>query len=172
MKLKQLYLLLFAICLASFSISCKRAKTTHSVSKYSNKNGKELETDELIQKAKKHIGTKYRLGGKEPNQGFDCSGFTCYMFAKFNITLPPTAILQAETGWAVSANEADKGDLIFFKGENASSSKIGHVGIIVSDKGKYPIEFIHASSSKGIMISSLKESYFQKRFVKIRRVRS
>lgn len=128
------------------------------------------DTDEVINKAKKHIGTRYTSGGKEPTNGFDCSGFTCFIYGKFNISLPPTASLQSETGRSVLLSEAQKGDLVFFKGSDAKSKNIGHVGIVVSNKGE-PIKFIHASSSKGITISGLDQTYYRERFVKIRRLK-
>ncbi|TAF75335.1 MAG: NlpC/P60 family protein [Bacteroidetes bacterium] len=145
-----------------FFIGCKSSKKSQSVST-ENKNEK------IIQSAKKHIGTSYKSGGKSPETGFDCSGFTAYIFKKINISLAATASQQSNQGKAVFVKEAQKGDLIFFKGGNANDTKIGHVGIVVSNEGE-PIKFIHASSSKGIMISQLDEKYFRDRFVKIRRV--
>lgn len=145
-----------------FLIGCKSSKKSQSVST-ENKNEK------IIQSAKKHIGTSYKSGGKSPETGFDCSGFTAYIFKKINISLAATASQQSNQGKAVFVKEAQKGDLIFFKGGNANDTKIGHVGIVVSNEGE-PIKFIHASSSKGIMISQLDEKYFRDRFVKIRRV--
>ena len=142
--------------------ACKSHKSGTTSSAY--------DTDELVSKAKKHIGTRYKSGGSEPSKGFDCSGYTRYMFGKFNINLPATAVQQSETGRAVLLSEANKGDLIFFKGGDAKIKTVGHVGIIVSGRGG-SVKFIHASSSKGIMISSLDEKYFRERFVRIRRVK-
>ncbi len=156
------FALLVCTCTHSKNSSTKSTTKTTTTSKSKSVN-------EIVQKAKAHLGTRYKSGGKSPDSGFDCSGFTCYIFNKMNIFLQPTASSQAEQGRPVYLGEAAPGDLIFFKGANANDKKIGHVGIIVSEIGQ-KILFIHASSSKGIMQSALDEKYFKDRFVKIRRV--
>ncbi|MCB0736735.1 MAG: C40 family peptidase [Bacteroidetes bacterium] len=120
--------------------------------------------------AKKYQGIRYVYGGSTPS-GFDCSGFTAYVFNKFDIQLPRTAAEQGKTGKRVGKRRARPGDLIFFKGSDNKSRKIGHVGIVISKKGQ-PIEFVHASSSKGIIISKLSEAYYDERYKKIRRFKS
>ncbi|TAG57595.1 MAG: NlpC/P60 family protein [Cytophagales bacterium] len=163
-------------CLLFCILSCKSSKKvetaevkTKTTSKTSKPKPKQVsKKNTIIDKATMHIGTPYAAGGKNPASGFDCSGFTYYIFQKVDILLPSTAWEQAEKGKAIFINEADKGDLIFFKGGNSKSNVIGHVGIINSNKGQ-AITFIHASSSKGIMVSALTEKYFKERFIKIRR---
>lgn len=155
----------------SSNISFKNKNQTVKITQTAKPtNSTNYDADDVINRAKKHIGTPYRSGGKEPANGFDCSGFTCFIYGKFNISLPPTASMQSETGRSVLLNEAQKGDLVFFKGSDAKSKTIGHVGIVVSNKGE-PIKFIHASSSKGITISGLDQTYYRERFVKIRRLK-
>lgn len=149
---------------------CTNCKSSSQSKTNSTSSKDDIDTDLLVDKAKKHIGTKYKLGGFEPKTGFDCSGFTKYVYEKFDIYLPATAALQATSGRSVVISEARKGDLIFFKGGDAKSKTVGHVGIVVSDRGQV-IKFIHASSSKGIMISGLDEKYFRDRFVSVRRVK-
>lgn len=155
----RVYVTLFFLI---FVCSCRPSKSNYDSS------NSEYDTDELVSKAKKHIGTRYKAGGSEPKSGFDCSGFTRYLFSKYNIELPKMASQQAEIGRSVLVSEAKKGDLIFFKGGDVKSRTIGHVGIVITNKGE-PIKFIHASSSKGIMISGLEEKYFKERFVRIKR---
>ncbi|WP_438348261.1 C40 family peptidase [Paenibacillus sp. FA6] len=109
------------------------------------------------------IGVSYKTGGTSTN-GFDCSGFTRYVFTKLGITLPRQSSAQFKTGTAVSRNEMRPGDLVFF---NTSGKGVSHVGVFVGS-GK----FAHASTSRGVIISSLNESYYAKRYVGAKRVMS
>ena len=162
MNTLKVIILLLSLSLIS---GCKSSKTASS-----GKSQKEYESNDLVTTAKKHLGTRYRAGGSNPSTGFDCSGFTKYVFSQFGIKLPPSSADQAEFGKVVPLEKADKGDLIFFKGGDEKSKKVGHVGIVIGGKGD-DLQFIHASTSKGIMISKLGEKYFKVRFVRIRRVR-
>ncbi|MBP2116184.1 MULTISPECIES: C40 family peptidase [Paenibacillus] len=116
--------------------------------------------DKVIDKA---IGTKYVSGGTSTN-GFDCSGFTMYVFDKIGINLPHQSGSQYQMGSAVSRDEMRPGDLVFF---NTSGKGISHVGIYVGDG-----EFAHASSSRGVTISSLSDSYYVNRYVGAKRIMS
>lgn len=156
MKLKILALIVILLFW-----NCKSTKKNKIVSD-ENKNEK------LVQTAKKHIGIRYKSGGKNPEVGFDCSGFTAFVFKIHNLSLASTASEQANQGKAIFLKDAQKGDLIFFKGGNANDTKIGHVGIVVSNENE-PVKFIHASSTKGIIVSQLEEKYFKIRFIKLRR---
>lgn len=120
--------------------------------------------DQMIVYAKGLTGIRYVYGGQS-SQGFDCSGFTRYVFAKFGINLPRQADLQIGVGVEVaSREELALGDLVFFKTE--SSTKINHVGIYVGDR-----QFIHASSGSGVVrISPLDSGYYYKCFVGGRRL--
>jgi peptidoglycan endopeptidase LytE len=110
--------------------------------------------------AKTFIGTPYRSGGSSP-KGFDCSGYTSYVYKNFGIDLPRTAADQYNYGQVVSAAEAKPGDLVAFK----SGGSISHVGIYMGG-GK----FIHSSSSRGIMISEVYDSYWGKKVLGFSRV--
>lgn len=116
--------------------------------------------DKVIDKA---IGTKYVSGGVSTN-GFDCSGFTMYVFDKIGINLPHQSGSQYQMGTTISRDNLREGDLVFF---NTSGRGISHVGIYVGD-GK----FAHASSSKGVTISSLSDSYYVNRYVGAKRIMS
>lgn len=120
----------------------------------------------IIDSAKKFLGTPYRYGGMNSN-GIDCSAFTMISFRKNNFELPRTSASQSTFGNKIKKKNADLADLIFFKTSRRRS--ISHVGIIVENQNGI-IKFIHASTSNGVMISSLDENYFRKRFVKIKRV--
>ena len=120
--------------------------------------------ENLVSYAKNYLGVPYRSGGRS-GKGFDCSGFTSYVFSQFGFSLPRTSYAQAVAGKAVNTDEIRKGDLIFFKGRNAKSRAVGHVGIVISDKGE-KIRFIHASVNRGISIETIDSKYYKPRFVK------
>jgi peptidoglycan DL-endopeptidase CwlO len=116
-------------------------KPSHTVSK---------SRKEIVELAKKHVGTPYLYGGISP-KGFDCSGFTSYVFNQGGYSLPRTAQAQSERYEKVKINLAQPGDLIFF---GASKSNISHVGIVVSLPGE-PLQMIHASTSRGVIIGKV-----------------
>lgn len=124
--------------------------------------------DSLIQYAYTFIGNRYRRGGTT-SAGFDCSGYTMTVFKKFGIKLPHTSAGQGLVGVAVSRPNIKKGDLILFKGRSRKSSRIGHVGIVISEKGE-PVRFIHSSTSEGVRIDRLEYVYYKRRYVKAVRI--
>jgi peptidoglycan DL-endopeptidase CwlO len=105
---------------------------------------------EIVELAKKHIGTPYVYGGITP-KGFDCSGFTSYVFNQSGYSLPRTAQGQSERFEKVKINLAQPGDLVFF---GSGKSSISHVGIVVSLPGE-SLEMIHASTSRGVIIGKV-----------------
>ncbi|MGV3629749.1 MAG: C40 family peptidase [Bacteroidota bacterium] len=115
--------------------------------------------EEIIEMAKKYVGVPYVWAGNDP-KGFDCSGFTSYvMRASLQQELPRRAKDQFEGAVKVKQKDVQMGDLVFFD----NGSGVSHVGIIASNKGE-PLKMIHASSSKGIVITDIEQStYWQKR---------
>ncbi len=112
----------------------------------------------VINEAKKHIGTPYKYGGIS-TEGFDCSGFTQYVFSKNGKQLPRTASTQASTYKEIKLSKVQPGDLLFF---GKSRNNISHVGIVISNGDKEPLTMIHASTSRGIMISNVDaDSYWK-----------
>lgn len=111
--------------------------------------------------AAKFIGVPYKWGGVTP-KGFDCSGFTWYVFDQNSIHLPRTADVQYKAGKPVARGNLQKGDLVFFSTYEAGASHVG----IYTENGN----FIHSSSSKGIMISNLADSYWKPRYLDARRM--
>jgi hypothetical protein len=123
--------------------------------------------ERLVRQAYHYIGTAYRAGGNGRN-GFDCSGFTAYLFAKFGVQIPRTSQTQLQVGLPVRKSELRKGDLVFFRGRNLRSQTVGHVGIVVSRPGE-PTRFIHSSSGRGIVVDRLESEYYSLRFIAARR---
>ena len=114
--------------------------------------------------AKQYLGYKYVSGGATPSVGFDCSGFTYYVYKHFGITLSRTSSAQASNGRAVNKDNLQAGDLIIFN--NSSNSAIGHVGIYIGGNN-----FIHAANAtKGVITTSVSNSYYQARYVSARRI--
>jgi cell wall-associated NlpC family hydrolase len=122
--------------------------------------------DQLIENASQNLGTRYRTGGTSKS-GFDCSGLIYKTFGEFDIKLPRTSYQQSTVGTVVDADEAQKGDLIFFK--TNGRRQINHVGMVV-EVNENEIKFIHSSTSNGVIISSTKEHYYGKNFTQINRV--
>jgi peptidoglycan endopeptidase LytE len=120
----------------------------------------------LIDTASEKLGTRYRSGGTTYS-GFDCSGLMFNTFKEIDFTLPRSSNQQAKIGTKVQKSQAQKGDLIFFA-TNGSRS-INHVGMITEIIGD-EIKFIHSSTSLGVIVSSIKEAYYSKRFKQINRV--
>ena len=114
-------------------------------------------------KAAQYLGTRYAYGGTTPS-GFDCSGFTQYVFRQLNISINRTAAAQYSNGVAVAKANLVPGDLVFF---NTSGGGISHVGIYTGNG-----QIIHSSSSKtgGVIYSALNSSYYASRYVGARRV--
>lgn len=121
---------------------------------------------QLINVASDKLGTGYRSGGTT-TAGFDCSGLMYSTFKKFDITLPRSSHEMAEIGTEINTENAKKGDLIFFI--NRGQRRINHVGMIVEINGD-EIKFIHSSTQSGVIISSLKESYYERTFKQINRI--
>jgi len=107
-------------------------------------------------------GTPYRNGGTDPH-GFDCSGFTQYVFAQYGVTLPRDVADQFKQGKSVKPEGIAAGDLIFF---STTGSGASHVAIAVGSD-----EFVHAPSSTGVVrVERMSSSYWAPRFLGVRRV--
>lgn len=133
-------------------------KTTNTTSSSNSKK------EELIAYAKQFLGCKYVSGGTSPS-GFDCSGFTYYVYKHFGYTLSRASSAQVNNGTTVAKSDLQIGDLVFFS-HYKTFKGIGHVGIYIGNN-----QFIHASSSTtGVIISSLDSGNYPKRYVTAKRI--
>ena len=112
----------------------------------------------MIDKAMEFVGTPYKYGGKSPS-GFDCSGFTQYVYKSQGLTLPPNSKSQARAGKRLAPTRAEPGDLLIFE----DRGRIHHVGMVL-EAGPGSVKMIHASSSQGVIVEDVFESsYWKKR---------
>lgn len=119
------------------------------------------EADTIVRTAEKYLKAPYRFGGESP-KGFDCSGFVKYVYERHGKKLPRTADVQYKTGKKMDKASLKPGDLVFFTTYAPGASHVG----IYSGNGR----FIHASSSRGVMISRLDETYWKPRYLGARRI--
>lgn len=158
-----LSLLLFSSCKTSKSVyyksSAPQSQTSHS--SYSASTN----VKHLIKEAKKFLGVPYKYGGNSKS-GLDCSGLVVNAFQAVGHQMPRISREQAKKGKEIRLKDVREGDLVFFK---TSGSNINHVGIVEKVKNG-EIFFIHSSTSQGVIISSIEETYWNKRFVKATRV--
>lgn len=112
---------------------------------------------DVVSFAKQYLGYDYVSGGSSPSTGFDCSGFTSYVYKNFGVSLNRTSSGQKSDGVAVSKSDLEQGDILCFS---------GHVGIYIGNN-----QFIHASNpTGGVKITSLSDSYYVKNYITARRV--
>ncbi|OCA78307.1 hydrolase Nlp/P60 [Chryseobacterium contaminans] len=180
LSIKQLSLLFIA---SAFVVSCGSSKNVSSGKKSGSKtvvrseNLRKLDSkfngnvsrsiNDILKDAEKYLGTPYRFGGNT-SSGFDCSGFTVKVFEENSFNLPRRSSDQAETGQNIDIRDVKPGDLLFFA--TAGGSRVSHVGIVHDIGPDGEVKFIHASTSKGVIISSLNEKYWNKAYLHAQRV--
>lgn len=114
----------------------------------------------IVEEANKWIGTPYKYAAAERGVGTDCSGMVLKVYEKVTgEKLPRNSAKQAEYCIPLDSKDIQTGDLVFFA-TGKDPKKISHVGIVLDD-----VKFIHASSSKGVVISSLENNYFKRTFI-------
>jgi cell wall-associated NlpC family hydrolase len=179
MKLRLLILLAFPLFLAS--CGAKRAaapkheaKTTHYQPKVQPAKPESRETPEkehellpVIETAVQYLGTKYLYGGAT-KAGMDCSGLIYTAFLEEGYSLPRSSREMSLLGDRLDLKEVAIGDLLFFQTDK-KKKVINHVGLVVETDGP-GIQFIHSSTSRGVIISGLDENYWQDHFIMARRI--
>ncbi len=164
--LPVLILLLVASSCKSKKTYSSKKKQTHTVKVNANTKPSE-EAEDIVKYAKTFDGTRYKYGGTT-KRGMDCSGLIYTSFKKHDVNVPRTTTSLKSTGSWIDLKDVNVGDLIFFA-TNKNSRNVNHVGIVTNVRTGN-VEFIHASSSKGVMVSSLAERYWYFAFVQARRV--
>lgn len=121
----------------------------------------------IVSTALSFSGTPYQYGGSTRG-GMDCSGLIYSAFRENGIAVPRTAYDLAKQGKKINVKNLKKGDLLYFK-TGKSKKRINHAGLVVEVRGK-EIKFIHSTTSRGVLISSLREGYWNEAFVKAMRI--
>lgn len=121
----------------------------------------------ILNDAENYLGTPYKYAGNT-KAGFDCSGLVCKVFDENKIQMPRRSQDQGKSGVSINISQAKPGDLLFFA--TAGGSSVTHVGIVHDVMNSGEVTFIHASTSKGVIISSLNETYWNKAFLFARSV--
>lgn len=162
------------LCLASCStnkpkpVTHKPAVVKVDKSDYLKHNPCHLDSDQyaLIEEALEWLGTPYAYARAEKGKGTDCSGMTMRLYEDvLGIKLPRNSAKQAEACKEIDKKNLRPGDLVFFA-TGKDKHRISHVGMMLTDDA-----FIHASSSKGVVINSLSTPYYTRTYICSRRVR-
>ncbi|MCH2034905.1 MAG: C40 family peptidase [Tenacibaculum sp.] len=155
MNKKVLFILIVTLfCIYRCFNRDERAETNHKIEK-------------VIDLAKSFKGVCYRAGGTS-RLGMDCSGLVITCFNIVDIGLPRSSSSMSEHGEKIPLEEISKGDLLFFNIDRLKG-KVNHVGLVTSIKEE-EIEFIHSTTSKGVIYSSLTENYWKNSFVVAKRI--
>lgn len=156
-------------------VSCGSRKSTttkpssiplrHLTSDFNGRNSPTVES--ILNDAEDFLGLPYQLGGTSKS-GIDCSGLVVIVYGQNKVKLPRRSQDQALQGRKIDISEAKPGDLLFF--DTVGKGSVTHVGIVKKILYKGEITFIHASTTKGVIISSLNNIYWNKAFLFARRV--
>ncbi len=113
----------------------------------------------IIEEARTWLGTPYKYAGDEKGKGTDCSGMVMKVYEKIaGVKIPRNSAKQAEYCIPINASDVHAGDLVFFA-TGKDPKRVSHVGIVIDNEN-----FIHASASKGVVISKITNLYFQRTF--------
>ena len=165
---RSLIIVLFIFSLAHSS----RAQDSLALSPSDSTHSDTSLSGSIITYAKSLLGTTYVYGSKNPERGFDCSGFLYHVFTRHEVDVPRATSGWGDEGVEVPIAEARPGDLLLFTGTDPSIRKPGHIGLVVSEAGA-PLEFIHSSSSRkhyGVVITRYEGTGYPKRFLKVIRI--
>ena len=122
---------------------------------------------EVVRYALQLRGTRYKYAGKTPRSGFDCSGFTSYVFKQFQIPVSSASSVQATSGLPVNLKNVQPGDLIIF---GRTRRKIQHVAMVV-ERSRNGIIVVHSTTSRGVIRENIStSSYWKPRILHARNI--
>ena len=148
-----------------YDVTCEYGTEGYIRSDFRDLTESSSSNSDIAATAKQYLGTGYVYGGASP-RGFDCSGFTMYVYSQHGYSLPHSATSQWQSGLGTrvySISELQPGDLVFFNDPSRNAGKAcSHAGIYTGDG-----QFIHSSSSRsgGVIVSSLTSGYYNTYFV-------
>lgn len=168
---KIVYCVIFGTCMTILLLSsgCKSSSKADKIKKpdietiqISNIKGGR---NKIVKEALSWVGTPYRYAGSEKGKGTDCSGMVLRVYEDVTgIKLPRNSQRQAEFCKKIKPKEVKPGDLAFFA-TGKDKKTISHVGIMIDG-----VQFIHASTKKGVIISDMTTDYYQRTFIMYGRV--
>ena len=147
-----------------YDVTCEYGTEGYIRSDFLDLTSSSTSSSAIAETAMQHLGTRYTWGGASAG-GFDCSGYTMYIFGQYGYSLPHTASGQWQSGIGAkvySISELQPGDLVFFNDPSRNAGKAcSHAGIYIGNG-----QHIHASSAKnGVVISDLASGYYNKYFI-------
>ena len=167
--MQKLALILVLLCCLTSCKSAKRATdpTKKSEQKIHGNSADAKLANTIVENARAFNGVRYKYGGMT-KKGMDCSGMVYVAFHKENIEIPRISRDMAKKGVAIALKDVKKGDLLFFKTDK-NKNMINHVGLVINSSLRR-IEFIHSTTGKGVITSTLKEPYWYRSFIEARRI--
>ena len=158
-NMKSVGILLLSILFFASSCTLNRnifgPSVPHTETHPSRKDEHRLRSD-ITKSASKHVGTRYKYGGKSPT-GFDCSGFVSFVMQKHGVPVSGASYTQEKLGKKITKERAQPGDLVFFR--KSRTGKVFHVSMVYgNDRGD--LTLIHSTSSRGVVIDKMSESSF------------
>lgn len=130
-------------------------------------NFRSKKAEKVVSTALGFSGVRYKFGGTT-RKGMDCSGLVYTSLLENDIDFPRVSYQMANEGERISLREVKNGDLLFFK-TSKNGKRINHVGMVVEVIGD-EIMFVHSTSSRGVIVSSLREGYWNSAFIKATRI--
>jgi cell wall-associated NlpC family hydrolase len=140
-----------------FGTGCQVTRSAHTAVSWKANDAEWTMREDIRKEAAKYIGTRYTYAGTSPGSGFDCSGFTRFILAQYNIQLPHQSGAQANEGNAVQLSRIQPGDLVYF----SRKGKIFHVAL-VEEADASGITVIHSTSGRGVIRENISQSAYWK----------
>lgn len=160
------YLLLLLLAVLSFQCSSLTGLAGGSSSSSGTTSRNTASVSQVRQNianfAKEQEGTRYKYAGRTPRTGFDCSGFTYYVFDNFGVELTPVSRIQEDEGQKIDVEDAKTGDLLFFR--RSRTGPVFHVALVVKNEPNN-LTVIHSTSSRGVIMENIyNSSYWRSKF--------
>jgi cell wall-associated NlpC family hydrolase len=154
-RLRPLTLLLALSLLAT---ACSTTQKSGSSAKNAPSSAASMQLRKrVVDKARQQVGAAYKYAGTSPSSGFDCSGFTFFVFKSFDVEVSPSSAEQSKQGYKVPLDRVKPADLVFFGDEK----RIQHVAMVV-ERTKDGIVCVHSTTSRGVIVENVSNSSYWK----------
>ena len=158
MPVQNLRPLTFFIALGLLATACSTAKKSGNTTKNAPSSSASMQLRKrIVDKAQQYVGSTYKYAGTKPSSGFDCSGFTFFVFKEFNVEVSPSSTEQSKQGYKVPLDKVKPADLVFF----GDASRIQHVAMVV-ERSKDGIVCVHSTTSRGVIVENVSNSSYWK----------